>query len=310
MKKSIIILFSLLILTSLFSWEQKNNIPEVLKVLYPFSVELSLDKPYNLIKAELPTSKNLLKQDEEEWRVTLTDSLILTMLALQTGEIEVPAIQIVTYDELGSDTLYTEPFKVMVTAVTDSTSELTDIKNIEGAKAPLMLESQFGWIYKLLKYSIIALVLGIIIWLLYKNFEIIKGLFTKNRLSEEYVKQEAWDYAIMELAQIKKRMLIINGKEYFFSIEMSLLIRRFLEKYYNFPAAERTTYELQKELSKMSIANSDKIISTLKRLDEVKYTKGKVVSDFISEDIFTWFEKLVLNIKEQEEKAVQEKEEK
>jgi len=144
MKKSIIILFSLLILTSLFSWEQKNNIPEPLKVLYPFSVELSLDKPYNLIKAELPTSKNLLKQDEEEWRVTLTDSLILTMLALQTGEIEVPAIQIVTYDELGSDTLYTEPFKVMVTAVTDSTSELTDIKNIEGAKALLILESQFG----------------------------------------------------------------------------------------------------------------------------------------------------------------------
>jgi hypothetical protein len=310
MKKSVILLFIILLTSTIFGWEQKNNVPSPLKVLYPFSVEINFDKAYNLIKAELSSEDNLLKQNDEEWRATLTDSLSLTLLALKTGEIDVPAIQIITYDELGSDTLYTQPFQVIVTAVTDSTSQLTDIKTINGAKEPILLESQYSWLVKLVKYLLIVIVLALLVWLFIKHFESIKNLFRNNKLSEESINLLPWEYALSELKVIKKRMLIINGKEYFFSVEMSLLIRRFLGKYYNFPAAERTTYELKEEFSKMSIKNSDKIIAILKRLDEVKYTKGKLVTDFNSEDIYNWFENLVTDIKQLEEKIAREKESK
>ena len=306
MKKYAIISLLILLFSTLFSWEQKNNLPSPLKVLYPFSVEINLDKPYNLIKADLPSSKNLLKYDDEEWKVTVTDTLVLTMMALQTGEIEVPAIQIITYDELNSDTLYTKPFKILVTAVTDSTSQITDIKPIQGAKEPILLESQYGWIFTLLKYLIALIIIGLIGWLIYKYFDVIKNWLRKNKLAEENIIQIPWDYTLYELKLVKQRMLLIAGKEYLFSIEMSLLIRRFLEKYYNFPAAERTTYELKDEFAKMKINNSEKIITVLKRLDEVKYTKGKIVTDFNSEDIFLWFQLFIINIKEMEEKKANE----
>ncbi len=306
MKKYFVLSFMILLFSTLFSWEQENKIPSPLKVLYPFSIEVNFDKSFNLIKAEIPSVPNLIKQDEEKWSVTLTDSLVLTMMALQTGQVEVPPIQIITYDELGADTIYTQAFEVTVTAVTDSTSQLMDIKSISGAKAPILLESEFRWIYKLLKYLVLVLVMLIVFWLIYKYFEVIKSLFIKSKLSEASINKLPWEFALDEMKLIKKNMLIISGKEYLFSIEISLLIRRFLEKYYKFPAAERTTYELKEEFAKQNIANSDKIISILKRLDEVKYTKGKIVTDFSSEDIFSWFEELVLNIKEYEENLVRE----
>lgn len=302
MKKSLFFLILILLLSPLISWEQKNNIPDPLKVLYPFSLKIQFDKSYNLLKANLTNSDNLLKQDEEQWRLTVADSLVLTLLPLKTGEIEVPAIQIITYDEFGSDTLYTAPFQILVTAVTDSTTLLTDIKPISDAKAPILMESQYGWLYKLLKGLIIALILALIGWLSYKYFEQIKRFFRKNKLAEELIILLPWEFALNELKQIKQKMLIVKGKEYPFSIEMSLLIRRFLEKYYHFPAAERTTYELKAELTNMKIENRDKIISVLKRLDEVKYTQGKIVTDFDSQDIFSWFEEIVTQIKVSEEK--------
>lgn len=306
MKKQLIFSLFIILFSSLFSWEQNNNIPSPLKVLYPFSVEITFDKPYNLIKAELPSAKNLLKSNEEQWRATVTDTLVLTMMALQTGEIEVPAIQIITYDELNSDTLYTEPFNILVTAITDSTTLTTDIKTIQGSKDPILIESQYAWIYTLLKYLIALLILGFLIWIIYKYFNKVKDWLTRNKLAEEDILQMPWEYALTELKQIKQKMLLVSGEEYHFSIEMSLLIRRFLEKYYNIPAAERTTYELQAEFSQMSIKNSDKIISVLKKLDEVKYTKGKIVTEFNSDEIYSWFQILIVNIKELEDKIVNE----
>ncbi len=296
----------LVLFSTLVGWEQKNNVPSPLKVLYPFSIEVNFDKPYNLIKAELPSSKNLLKSNEEEWRVTVSDSLVLTLMALQVGEIEVPSMQIVTYDELGADTLFTESFNISVLAITDSTAQLTDIKDIQGAKDPILLVSQYSWIFTSLKFLIALLIIGLIAWLIYRYFDDIKSLILKNKLSEEDIHLLPWEYSLKELRLIKKRMLLTNGKEYLFSIEMSLLIRRFLERYYKFPASVKTTYELKTDLAKLNVSNSAKIIAVLKRLDEVKYTKGKTVTDFSSEEIYLWFEKFVKNIKEYEErKALQ-----
>ena len=305
MKKFCLIFILTFLVISLFGWQQNNNIPSPLKVLYPFSVELKFEKPYNLIKAQLATPENLVKYDEEEWRATLTDSLKLTLMALKPGQIEVPEIQVINFDELGSDTLYTKAFTVEVIAVTDSTSQLTDIKPIQGSKDPILLESQFGWIYSLLKYLIIFIFIALILWFIYKYWDNIKKWLIRNKLAEADNIQLPWEFAFTELNNIKRRMLLINGKEYFFSIEMSLVIRRFLEKYYDFPAAERTTSELKKELNNMQVNQSVKLIAILQTLDQVKYTKGKVVTNLNPDHVFTWFESYVAQIKESEEKKAQ-----
>ncbi|MBI9031523.1 hypothetical protein JEZ13_05940 [bacterium] len=307
MKKYAIITFILLLFSLLLGWEQKNNIPPDLKVLYPFSVEITFEKPYNLIKADLPLAKNLLINDEDEWRVTVTDSLVLTLMALQTGEIEVPALKITCHDELGADTLYTQPFMVSVMAVTDSTSVLTDIKAIQGAKDPILLESQYNWIFKLIKYLLGIIILALLGWLIYLKYDWIKRALFKDKFSEEDILLLPWEFSLKEVALIRKKMLLVRGKEYPFSIEMSLLIRRFLEKYYKFPASVKTTYELKADLAKINVSNSEKIIDVLKELDIVKYTKGKIVADFNSEEILAWFERYILNIQEFEgRKTLQE----
>ncbi len=307
MKKYAIISFILLLFSVLLGWEQKNNIPPDLKVLYPFSVEITFEKPYNLIKADLPLAKNLLIYDEDEWRVTVTDSLVLTLMALQTGDIEVPALQITCHDELGADTLYTQPFMVSVMGVTDSTSVLTDIKAIQGAKDPILLESQYNWIFKLIKYLLGIIILALLGWLIYLKYDWIKRALFKDKFSEEDILLLPWEFSLKEVALIRKKMLLVRGKEYPFSIEMSLLIRRFLEKYYKFPASVKTTYELKADLAKINVSNSEKIIDVLKELDIVKYTKGKIVAEFNSEEILAWFERYILNIQEFEgRKTLQE----
>lgn len=303
---SLLILISLI--TNIFAMKQENRIPQPLKVLYPFSVEVRFEKPFNLIKANIDDSENLLISDEDQWSSTLTDSLSLTLMALKPGQINVPKIQIITYDELGADTLFTDPFDITVTAVSDSTSQLTDIKALQPAKAALELESEFTWLYTLIKYLIIILIILLLIYLTYRYYPLLKEKLYQNKLAESTLKQLPWDYALRELKVIKDRMLLVKGKEYLFSIEMSLLLRRFLEKQFRFPAAERTTTEIKSDLKKLEVEENDKIINILSLLDEVKYTKGKIVANFQTEEIYQWFENYLKQLKSHEEAKAKEME--
>ncbi|MFA7056731.1 MAG: hypothetical protein WC155_04105 [Candidatus Cloacimonadales bacterium] len=310
MKKLLLSLILIINIFCLSGWEQKNSVPEPLKVLYPFSIQLKLDSSYNLIKAEMPNRKNLLKYDEDQWRVTLSDSLKLTLMALKPGEIQVPAIQLLAFDELGTDTLYTEPFLIQVMAISDSTSLLTDIKPVRGVKQPILLESQYGWIFTLLKYLLLVGVLALIIYLIYRYRDSLLKFLNKHKLAEEEIIQLPWEYALLELKQFKSKMLLVAGREYLFSVEMSLLLRRFIARYYAIPAAEMTTYELQEAFKFINIKDKATIITYLKQLDQVKYTKGKVVQDFSPADITAWLENYLLEIKSLEESKTAEKESK
>lgn len=307
------ILFSTLLLFSIISSlciEQINDLPQPLKVLYPFTIKVKFDKAYNLIKANLVKNENLLKLDEDNWNVTLTDSLSLSLMALRAGRIEIPAIEVITFDELGQDTLYTEPFSIDVLAVTDSNSTLTDIKAIQKSKEPISLESQYGWLYSLIKYLIIFLILALVIYLMMKIYPKVREFFYKNKLTNEFKEILPWEFALNELNNIKNRMLLVSGKEYYFSIEMSLLMRRFIEKYYSYPAAERTTSELEKDLRKTDILNKDMIINILKLLDKVKYTKGKSLGEFVSDEVFNTFSQYIKEIQRIELSKVSEEEKK
>lgn len=308
MKKKICLLILLFSLAFAHAFQQDNILPEPLKVLQVFSVDLKFDKAFNLVKAQLEEKENLIKADEDKWSATLTDSLTLSLMALRPGQITVPKIQIITYDELGADTLYTEAFDILVMAVTDSTSQLTDIKTIQGAKAPITLESQYGWFYTLLKYLSILIIIFLVVYLIYKYYPLIKAKLYKNSIAEDSILHLPWEYALKELNIIKKRMLLVGGKEYDFSIEMSLLIRRFLEKYYEFPAAERTTLEIKAAIKSINVKEQERIINILVMLDEIKYTKGKLIREFSPEEVYDWFEKYLKTIKVEEEKKLKEME--
>lgn len=305
MKKILLSLTVIIFALNLIGWEQKQEIPEPLKVLYPFSLSIHLDSAYNLIKAELPSYKNLLKYDEEQWRVTLSDSLKITFMALKPGEIEVPAIQIIAFDDFGADTLYTEPFTVTVTPVTDIHSLLTDIKPLRGVKKPILLESKHHWVFTLLKYLLIIILIAGVAYLIYRYREVIRKFVMRNRLAEETIVQSPWEYALQKLSKFEAKKLLVEGEEYPFSIEMSLLIRRFLARYYAILAAEKTTYELEEDFKNLEIKDKEEIIKFLKKLDQVKYTKGKIVQGFSSSAITEWFEQHLLEIKALEEKKIE-----
>lgn len=305
MKKTLLSLITIILAFNLIGWEQKNEVPEPLKVLYPFSLNIHFDSAYNLIKAELPSHKDLLKYDEEQWRVTLSDSLKLTFMALKPGEVEVPAIQVIAFDDLGADTLYTEPFMVTVTAITDIHSLLTDIKPLRGVKKPILLELKQHWLFTLLKYLLIISLVAGVTYLIYRYREMIKKFIMKNRLAEETIVQSPWEYALQKLSQFESDKLLEEGEEYPFAIEMSLLIRRFLARYYEILAAEKTTYELQEDFKSLEIKDKEEIIKFLKKLDQVKYTKGKIVQGFSSSAIAGWFEHYLLEIKSLEEKRLE-----
>ncbi len=308
MRRFIILISLLLVFTGIFAqevlFEQSNDVPNPLKVMYPFSVKVKFDKNFSYLKANLVDDKDIMVADQESLTASSTDSLVVKLVATRTGLIEVAPIKLLLFDEIGTDTLLTSPFKIDVIALTDSTSVITDIKTVKTDSDPLTLKSNFDWLTSWTFWIIVisAILLLIIGFIIYRKWDYIRSLLVKTGILEDDEVLPVWDLTIQELLNIKQRMLLTETNKYKFSIEESLVIRRFLEGYYNFPAAEKTTLELKNMLTKYRVKEGIKIIDILQKLDIIKYTEGKQDnSNFKSEDIHAWFSKYVSDIKKYEE---------
>ena len=306
MKRYIIIALLMLLTSLTTAFEQVNKVEEPLRVMYPFSINLKFDTKYSYLKAEIEEGSNFIKFNDENWSKTTSDSLVVSLMAIKSGVYTVPALSLELYHEFGVDSLTTLPFEVDVIALTDSTSVLNDIKPISRAKEPLLIQVSNQWLWTLLKYLFVGSMIALIAYVIYKYRYALSSLLVKAGIKEEIRVITPWEFAFAELKSMKKRMLLVKGNEELFYAEISLLIRRFLEKYHKFPAAERTTSELMKEFNSYDIAEKSFILEVLQQADIVKFTKGKSSKGEIPEDIHNWFSKYVKSIETKEEAKLAE----
>jgi hypothetical protein len=175
---------------------------------------------------------------------------------------------------IGADSLKTEPLLLSVKSVqVDPQADIKDIKPIE--EVPFSL---WDWIQANkntigLVLILLLLVIGILVW--YRKY--------KNRPKEEaaaVVPQEKADVvALRKLKELQAKKLWQNGKIKAYYVELSYILREYLENRYRISALESTTDEIL-ILSRSHTTDEDrkKLHQVLLLADMAKYARQNPVA--------------------------------
>ena len=163
-------------------------------------------------------------------------------------------------------TIQTNRLFITVKSIDSSAKPKTDIRNVKGA---LGLKRRWGWLGWVLVFFI-TLAGGIYFWWLKKQ-----RLQAADRAEEPKLSPE--DQALFELNRLFDSDLIRRGKMKEYFLEMSEILRRYLERRFEISAIESTTSEILRDLKSREIPPSlrEKIQNVLESTDFVKFAKWK-----------------------------------
>lgn len=186
----------------------------------------------------------------------------------------------------------------------DSNTQVKDDKNkerqdIRDIKPIIILNKQNIFIFIIIAIIILILIIFGIIFYLRKKRKKIKIVDEKSPyeivLSQiDYLKNTKW----LEENNIKK-----------FHFYLSELIREYIEKIFLFPATDRTTYEIERNISNLELSNEQKniLLEILHKTDVIKFT-DIVYSNEVSLQILNKTEEFINSTKPQEEENLSEHE--
>lgn len=215
---------------------------------------LSEESGVELIDPGQPTT------DQSTGRIYQT----LTITSFDTSVVQVPPIGVIFKAPNGDpDTFYTNPIPMSVSTVEPDSLGLAPVKFI--------LEEEKNWTdYLIYAWPLILVaILGLALWFWKKrkpNLEIHEDLLPSIPADEE---------ALLALRELRNGPLLEEGKIKEFEVEISFILRRYLEKVFGFPALEATTRDITKffQHEKWSALPLALIQETLTLSDMVKFAK-------------------------------------
>ena len=236
-----------------------------------FTVSLTADYPEELdlsqpvIKAA--QSSFILKSEpvvETKTRANRKyDEYTFKLSVFETGELEIPIFEFFWYDEDDNQHTAVSPSeKIFVSSILPADTAGLDIKDIIGPK-PLPLR---WWLYVLI--GLVAAAVIIAVYLLYRRK--MKGM-----VIPEAPPEPPYDIAIRNLIQLKDKNLPAKGKIKQYYIELSDIIRHYIQGRFDIVAVEATTYELKRVLKHPELPRDKSVeaLSLLSRSDMVKFAK-------------------------------------
>lgn len=189
----------------------------------------------------------------------------LTLTSFDSGFFAIPPFFFV----VNSDTLETEPLLIEVQTIQVDSSQLADIK------APLEVQYSFlDWLKDNWKLTLgIMAALAAISYLIYS--------LTKKKPAPVVVEKKlvpklpAHTIALQKLEKLKEKKLWQSDKVKQYHIELSEIIREYLENRFHISAMEQTTYEILQSLRTTPLENgsSEKLRQLLTLSDLVKFAK-------------------------------------
>ena len=193
-----------------------------------------------------------------------------TISTFDVGEYEIPPV--VIHFSTGADTVWqeltTEKIKIEVESL--KPSEAGDVRDI---KFPLELERDIKTIIRLIAAGVIILLIGILI------YYFIKRRKQGNSLIPKRVKppKPPHEIALHELGRLVKSNLIAKGAVKQFYIQLSEIIRKYIEGRYYVVALEMTTMQLIRNMEQIDIENGVIELTSvfLESCDLVKFAKYK-----------------------------------
>lgn len=267
MKKILPLALILFIISNLaaITIQQKLVNDDDLNVGDRFQLQIYADVPLkSVVVPDTLTSFKILEAEKKKEPSGKT-WLQLTIVPILTGSLSFPKLQVIPEISDGQ-THFTDAFQVKVIPIrAKNDTTLVDIKPL--AKYPLQLPI---WIY----YLLIALALsGIIYLILQRRNKSKKDSTIKEDISSSASLEPDWKIALKNLDELLSLDLIQKGEYIRHHYELSLIIRRFLERRYRFPAVEMTTSEIQQFMDRIYISGSQEVLDFLKYCDKVKFAK-------------------------------------
>jgi hypothetical protein len=242
---------------------------------------------------------NVLKVDSS--RVSSQSSMGYTLALYDTGHFAVGPMPVVVGRGADAETLYTQPLGLVVASILpDSAKAILPIKPFR--------EHPFQWRELLAYWWILAVIgAGVLGWWIWRKF------FSRRAREEAAAAVPLLtphDEAIRGLIELKGRNYPSRGMLKEFFSEYSLIMRRYLERRFEFPALEMTTFELARELEDDSYPAllNERLLPVLRESDLVKFAKHMPDYRMCEAHIETGFEIVSLTqARPEAEEAAEEK---
>ena len=197
----------------------------------------------------------------------VTISRQYTITSFDAGLQTIPAFSL----QVNAQSFKTDPLPLQVTAVAvDTTKAIYDIKQPLAVKYSFLDWLKDHWLWVVISLVAILLIAGLIFYLWKKS---------KNKPVKQEVKPlvPADVTALNKLAALRDKKLWEQEEVKQYHIELTDILREYLEKRYNIKALEQTSEEIFASLRGMEITdqNRSKLRQILMLADLVKFAKGK-----------------------------------
>jgi hypothetical protein len=244
----------------------------VVKADYPEELKLSQPSGKAVAGAFALKAEPEIKFSKKNGRIY--EEYTFTLAVFETGELEIPSFEFFWYDQEGHQNIANSPIKnIYVESVLPVDTAGLDIKDIIGPK-PLPVR----W-YPYVIAALAILAVAAVTYYLYRRK--MKAVAVPQAPPEP-----PYDRAIRELALLKTKDLPGKGKIKQYYIELSDIIRHYIQGRFNIIAVEATTYELKRSLRHPDLSRdkTEAALKFLNRTDMVKFAKHIPETKLYDED--------------------------
>lgn len=224
-------------------------------VVWPDSLTLA---PFEVLEAAVLPSRA-----SEQGSVS---SVALSIAAFELGELEIPSFEVAVVRE-GSAPEILETSRFGVEVVTVGADETGDIREIRG---PLWIPvGPLGF----LLLALLVLVLALLAYVLYRRFR--PRLDDKNQGTRGPPPRPAHELALEALRALEATPLLERGQVKEYHIQVSEIVRTYVERRFRVDALEMTTLEVLSGLERVGVDQSlrDGLKRFLDQCDLVKFAK-------------------------------------
>ncbi len=192
---------------------------------------------------------------------------VFTLAAFELGELEIPSFAVEVASPAGATELFTDPFGVAVVSV-----GLDEGQDIRGIRGPLSIPR--GWLPTALWILALALAVAAGWWLARRAR---RRAAEKGAVSEDGPSRSAHERALEELDRLEASGLLERGRVKDYYIEVSDVLRRYLEGRYAVRALEMTSREVLERLEGAAVGPRvhRRFASFFDECDLVKFAKHR-----------------------------------
>lgn len=194
----------------------------------------------------------------------------LTLAGFKPGETAVPPLRFLVQNGDRTDTLTGDPVTVAIASVLSPKAE--DINEI---KPPFPFPNY--WLLLVPAAAVLLAVAAYLAWVLFRKLQRVR--------EQARTPLSPWDEALAALAGLPVQQWLADGRVQQYYYSLSEILKRYIERRYEFNAAEQTSTEIIAEMKRLKTPFREEFVGFIRRADLVKYAKYRPTAEELPEAI-------------------------